>query len=507
MIRGFFIISFLLVSVHGWSQTQTEVYLFDLELNNGKPILTNPKNISNNHGYDNQPSFWDDDSILFASTRKGQTDVLKFNVKEGSTSSWLTYTTAGSEYSPLRIPNKNAFSAIRLDVDGLQRLYEYDLKTRESSPITDLKIGYHIWFSDYILVATILVDNRMDLVIIDLEKNTQKTIYKNVGRSLHSIPGTELVSFIGKKSNTWEILSLDPLTGLTKKITNVFDQEEDICWLDENIIITGAGKKLLSLDIGSEAVWETIIEFPQEEINNISRIAISPNRKRLAFVAEESPAKIIQTQVNAFNNRDLEAFTSCFSENVRVQRFPNEIMYKGNKKMVENYERFFENVKTSSVEVVNRIILGNTIIDEEITKVDGRDGHQVAIYKVENGLITTMTFIFPDGPLTDAESIVKEQMEAYNDRDIEAFTETYSRYVELYNFPKILTLQGKPNLEYKYGSLFKNTSDLHVDINSSIVLGNKIINEESATMNGEVFRTVAIYEVENGKIVKVTFIK
>lgn len=507
MKRGFFIICFLLLSARVWTQAETEVYLFDLELGNGKPVLTNPKNISNNPGYDNQPSFWDDDSVLFASTRKEQTDVLKFNVKEGSTSSWLTYTTAGSEYSPLRIPNKNAFSAIRLDVDGLQRLYEYNVKTSESTPITDLKIGYHVWFNDHILVVTVLVDNRMDLMIIDLEKSTQKTVYKNVGRSLQIIPGTELVSFISKKSKIWQIMSLNPLTGVAKNITNVLGQEEDICWLDENTIITGAGKKLLSLDIGSDAVWETIIEFPQEEINNISRIAISPNRKRLAFVAEESPAKIIQNQVNAFNNRDLDAFTSCFSDNVLVQRFPNETMYRGYDKMVENYERFFENVKTSSVEVVNRIILGNTIIDEEITKVDGRDGHQVAIYQVENGLITSMTFIFPDGPLIDAESIVKEQVEAYNDRDIEAFSETYSRYVELFNFPKILTLQGKPNLEYKYGPLFKNTPDLYADIKNRIVLGNKVIDEESVTMNGEVFRAVAIYEVENGKIAKVTFIK
>jgi hypothetical protein len=43
---------------------ETEVYLFDLDMSNGKPVLSNPKNISNNPGYDNQPSFWDDDHVL-----------------------------------------------------------------------------------------------------------------------------------------------------------------------------------------------------------------------------------------------------------------------------------------------------------------------------------------------------------------------------------------------------------------------------------------------------------
>jgi len=507
MIRGFFIICFLLAYVQGWGQTETEVYLFDLELNNGKPVLSNPKNISNNPGYDNQPSFWDDDTVLFASTREDQTDILQFNVNEGSTSKWLTYTKTGSEYSPLRIPEKNAFSAIRLDVDGLQRLYEYNIKTSESSPITDLKIGYHVWFNNHILVATVLTGNRMDLKVINLEEETQKTVRQNVGRSLHKIPNTDLVSFIGKSNGGMFIMSLNPLTDEINRIHETYFDEEDICWLDQNTIITGAGKKLLIKRIGSDTDWETIIDFPQEEINNISRIAISPNRKRLAFVAEESPAKIIQKQVKAFNGRDLDGFVSCFADDVVVSRFPNEKMYQGNSKMKDNYERFFENVKSSSVEVVNRIILGNTIIDEEITKVDGRDGHQVAIYQVENGLITSMTFVFPDGPLTDAESIVQEQLEAYNERDIAAFMDTYAQNIAVFEFPKTASVIGKSKVEQQYRLFFENTEDLHAEINNRIVIGNKVIDEEHVVANGMEFKAIAIYEVQNGEIAKVTFIK
>lgn len=508
MTRTLFAICFLLASAQGWAQTETEVYLFDLSMNNGKIELTNPKNISNNPGYDNQPSFWDNGSVLFASTRKDQTDILQFNVDEGSTSSWLTYTTAGSEYSPLRIPGKNAISAIRLDVDGLQRLYKYDFKSREPTPITDLKIGYQVWYSDHILVATVLVENRMDLVVIDLKDNTQKTVYQNVGRSLHKIPGSDLVSFIGKRNNAWEILSLDLKTGESQKITNTYGKEEDICWLNKNTIITGADKKLLILNIDSEDPnWESIIEFPQEEINNISRIAISPNGKRLAFVAEESPAKIIQKQVQSFNNRNLDAFVSCFADDVLVQRFPNERMYKGRNKMRENYARFFENVKSSSVEVVNRIVVGNTVIDEEVTKVDGREGHQVAIYKIQNGLVASMTFIFPDGPLTDAESIVQEQLVAYNKRDVEAFADTYAQDIELYEYPNKLNVKGIAKLKQQYATFFENTPDLKGEVVNRIVIGNKVIDHESVAVNGSVFKAIAIYEVTNGKIAKVTFIQ
>lgn len=118
-----------------------------------------------------------------------------------------------------------------------------------------------------------------------------------------------------------------------------------------------------------------------------------------------------------------------------------------------------------------------------------------------------MTFIFPDGPLTDAESIVQEQLEAYNNRDIEAFADTYANAIELYNFPQSLNLKGRSKLTQRYGSFFENTPDLHCEIQNRIVIGNKVIDHESVTVNGMVVKAIAIYEVENGEIAKVTFIK
>lgn len=507
MIQRLFIPVFILTYALANAQANTEVYLFDLALKNGSPVLSNPKNISNNEGYDNQPSFWDDDTVLFSSTRENQTDVLRFNITQGSTTSWLTNTPTGSEYSPLRIPGKNAISAIRLDLDGLQRLYEYDLKTGDSTPITNLKIGYHVWFNDHILVATVLVENRMDLVVMDLEEKSNRTVHKNVGRSLHKVPGTNVVSFISKQQEVWEIKSLDPGTGHSTKIANVLRNEEDICWLDQNTLITGAGKTLFTLDISSGMDWEPIMSFQQEEINNISRIALNPSGTRLAFVAEESPAMIVQRQVENFNKRDLEGFISCYSDNVLVQRFPKETMYIGKTKMTESYERFFANTVKSNVEVVRRIVIGNKVIDEETTMVDGRQGHQAALYEVKNGLITSMTFIFPDQPTADAETIVQEQLDAYNAKDIDAFMDTYSDGVKLYMHPDKLLSEGKKPMTAQYRTLFENTPDLHCAIKNRIVIGNKVIDEESVTANGVTESAVAIYEVENGKISKVTFIQ
>ena len=43
-----------------FAQNRTEVYLLDLSTDR-----TTPTNISQNPGYDNQPSFWDNEDLLY----------------------------------------------------------------------------------------------------------------------------------------------------------------------------------------------------------------------------------------------------------------------------------------------------------------------------------------------------------------------------------------------------------------------------------------------------------
>ena len=115
----FFIYSFI------YSQVNTEIHLFDIKKTEKGYELKNGKNISNNKGYDSQPYFYNDNIILFSSTRNGQTDIAKYNLKENQYS-FVNNTKNGSEYSPQKIPNSKNISAVRLDTNGLQRFYSYN---------------------------------------------------------------------------------------------------------------------------------------------------------------------------------------------------------------------------------------------------------------------------------------------------------------------------------------------------------------------------------------------
>ena len=94
-----------------YAQTSTEVYLFDIELMDGEYTLMNPRNVSDNDGYDNQPSFTaDGKGLLFASTRGDQTDILWYDLST-ATKRWLS-DTEGSEYSPVLVTTPSFDSVV-----------------------------------------------------------------------------------------------------------------------------------------------------------------------------------------------------------------------------------------------------------------------------------------------------------------------------------------------------------------------------------------------------------
>lgn len=495
-----------LFAIHGvLSQPNTEVYLFDLEISGDSIVLSNKINISDNDGYDNQPSFYDDHTIIFSSTRDGQTDIREYSIHNGNTR-WLTNTPVGSEYSPTRIPGSNNISAIRLDTTGLQRLYNYDISTGTSKTLLkDAKVGYHLWNSSEILVNTVLVENRMDLVVSNLKDGSNHTFQKKVGRNLLKIPGSDRISYVSKENGKNLLKSMDVQSGATDSITAT-NSIEDFVWASNGLLLAGYNNMLMKLRPGKEVQWRVAHSFSDKNINNISRLAINRSGSKLAMVAEVSPELVVQKQVDSYNVRNLDAFVNCYSEDVWVGRFPVDTLYVGRNKMRENYASYLERVESTEVKVTARIVIGNTVIDQELATDNGKQSHQVAIYEVENSLISSMNFIF-DEDVEDPEPIVQKQLEAYNARDINAFLNTYTEDITLYNYPNQQTSQGQEDMRKGYQGFFESTPDLHCEIKNRIVIGNKVIDEEYLTINGQNFSAVAVYEVEQGKIAKVTFIQ
>ncbi|WP_422091569.1 nuclear transport factor 2 family protein [Tenacibaculum ovolyticum] len=383
---------FLLVSNITFAQTNTEIHLFDISNKEGKSIISNAKNISNNEGYDSQPHFYDDENILFASTRNNQTDIIKYNTNTAE-KSFINNTLNGSEYSPQRIPNSKNISAVRLDKDGLQRFYQYLLKTGKSKElIENLVVAYPYWYDKNTLISSVIVNDTLELFVSDLKNKTNSSITKQTGRSIHRIPNSNLVSFMKKNGETWEVWSLNPKTKETKKITSTRTRE-DICWLPNGTMLVANQNMILQFNLKKDKKWSVFHRFKDENINNISRITVNHNGNKLAIVAEVSPKILAQEQLEGYNKRDIDAFLKPYAKNVKVYTFPNKLNYKGIDEMRKRYAPMFEKTTDLHCKILNRIVKGTTVIDEELVTANGNTFKAVAIYEITNGKISSVRFV------------------------------------------------------------------------------------------------------------------
>lgn len=110
---------------------------------------------------------------------------------------------------------------------------------------------------------------------------------------------------------------------------------------------------------------------------------------------EQAAEKLAQQQLDAYNNRDIDAFVAPYADNVRVYKFPDEFMYEGKTAMYDTYGRMFARTPDLHCKLVNRIVMGNTVIDQEEVTISKKDPpmHAIAIYKIKDGKIAEVYFI------------------------------------------------------------------------------------------------------------------
>jgi imidazolonepropionase-like amidohydrolase len=129
------------------------------------------------------------------------------------------------------------------------------------------------------------------------------------------------------------------------------------------------------------------------------------------------------------------------------------------------------------------------------------------------GHLNTAEYVIKSGQILKADTLIREtpemliqrQVNAYNARNIDAFLSTYSDNIELYNFPDSLIGKGKEKMKEVYGGMFKNLTYLHCEIVNRIQLSHTIIDHERVKFNDRIVNAIAIYDVKDGKIVRVTF--
>lgn len=273
----------------------TDVYVADLSTFDGVYFLSGFKNITNRpDAYDNQPSFTADSrSVLFTSAyddgNDGQTEIHRYYLESDRTVR-ITRTPDQSEYSATAIPGDQAFSAIRVEADSLQRLWRFTMQGMDAEPVLrDIApVGYHAWADDANTLILFVLGRPATLQIATVESQRGEVLDENPGRSLHKIPNRNAFSYVARVSEdeAW-ISEVDIGTHNITRIIRSVDAGQDHAWAPDGVVFMGSGGKLFQYNPEVDQGWREIADFSGQGLS-LSRLAVSPDGSKIAIVAVAS---------------------------------------------------------------------------------------------------------------------------------------------------------------------------------------------------------------------------
>jgi len=285
----------------------TEVFLAALSVQGSKLSIGQPINISNNAGYDNQPSFTPDGTaVLFTSVRGDRkqdpansaatgSDIYRYDIAAQRLSQLTN--TPEAEYSPTVTPDGRHISVIRVEADGTQRLWRFGLDGAQPELVLrDVKpVGYHAWAGANLLALFVLGQQGQPATLQLADPHTGQThvVATGIGRSIQRIPGGG-ISFVQRTAAAegqppvLTVSELDPATRQTRPLVRVpaGATEADTAWTPDGVLLLALQGQLLGWRRG-EGEMSAVADLTPLGLRAVTRLAISPKGDRIALVAQK----------------------------------------------------------------------------------------------------------------------------------------------------------------------------------------------------------------------------
>jgi hypothetical protein len=106
------------------------------------------------------------------------------------------------------------------------------------------------------------------------------------------------------------------------------------------------------------------------------------------------PADLAQGQLDAYNRQDLDAHCAFFADDIVVADFNGAVTIQGMAAYRAKYTQVFADFPKNRAELVNRICVGNTVVDHErvFRQGEGESFQVIAIYTLAGGKIARVDF-------------------------------------------------------------------------------------------------------------------
>jgi hypothetical protein len=261
----------------------TDVWLFKIETNKiGEYLLTQPLNVSNRVGYDNQPSFSSDGKkIYYVSVREDkQADIYYYDLKNRST---LQLTrTRESEYSPVPSVNGKHINTVVVEEDSAQRIHYISLETGFDDKKLDFdSIGYYAFLNTDTVVYYKLTDPH-SLRYFVKSSIEDKWLGNSPIRGFKTINRHQIIYGL-KDSAKVEFYIYDFLLSKAKKYCEYPSLNEDICWHKKWGLLKSEESKLLRYDEAMNS-WKELFDLKPFGIKKITRITFDVSNTYLVIV-------------------------------------------------------------------------------------------------------------------------------------------------------------------------------------------------------------------------------
>lgn len=261
-----------------------DVYLVEMAGDLNQPAFGEPRNVTARPGYDNQPVFLPDGAgFLYTAYIDEQADIYRFEIADGSIHR-VTASTAG-EWAPALTPDGAGFTISRNEPEGFQRLWRFPMDGRSPKVILrDITgAGYHTWVDDS-TVALYLLPEPARLVLIDVDSEERRVVAANVGRCIQRVPGRRELAYVDKSDpDAWLIRFLDLDTMEVTRSVPTLEEREDFAFAADGSILMGKESKVYR-NLPETIDWQLLADWGGQLPGSITRIALSPTGRHMAFV-------------------------------------------------------------------------------------------------------------------------------------------------------------------------------------------------------------------------------
>lgn len=273
-----------------YAQAPTDLYAFQLAKGpEGTYTVSSPKYLSgfNPGGYTNQPWFTPEGQLLVSVRKHGdmQTDIYQLDLVQNK---WRRISdTKANEYSPRMTPDKGYLTVLRqVEGDSInQQVWKVPVSGGAGESVTPgiRNIGYYTWLDGRQLAIYRLEGESNSLELYSLQDRRTRRITTAVGRTLMADPNGNLLYVHKFDSTYWYIKRYNPLRMTIDIIAQTPVLSEDFALAPDGTFFMGGGNILYSFRPGIDSGWKTVADLSRFAIQDITRLAISPDGHTLVL--------------------------------------------------------------------------------------------------------------------------------------------------------------------------------------------------------------------------------